>query len=409
MTTRYGFVKGRVVEDFGDGDLAPQSGFVMFAPIAIERFTDDAQINPPREKCVLDADGWLTDPRDNATRMVSLACGVWAVSFSVGTSHQIVGYKILVTADHTETAPLDLRTAAPYMPPAEAPVYTVPLPAGGHEGDLLAWESGTSVKLIPGQDVIDAAGRAEVAASQAESSAVSAQESASAAGSSETLASESVAAAVTAKDQAQSAATSAAQSASMAVTAKETALTANAQAVASAQSAATSESAATTAAVAATTAATSATADRVQAQTAAQSATLSAGDAAQSAQSAADSAALAQQSVPQLVLRTLVGANLVNGWTLVNPTFGPRFRRYGSVVECTLLGLGLTGANATADRICEIPLGFRPSSSDGNYGMLGVDQNGYPITKDFTFLASKSRRAVEMKATWITTDPYPSI
>ena len=82
----------------------------------------------------LDANGAV---KPNATPGVELVVGAYRVDLGLGYSPQT--FDIDVTEEHTQAAPLDLYSAAPYAPEPGTPVTTVLLPSGAAVGDVLTF------------------------------------------------------------------------------------------------------------------------------------------------------------------------------------------------------------------------------------------------------------------------------
>ena len=75
--------------------------------------------------------------KPDATPGVELVVGAYKVDLGRGYSPQT--FDIEVTEEHTQAAPLDLYSAAPYVPGQGQPVTTVLLPAGASVGDVLTF------------------------------------------------------------------------------------------------------------------------------------------------------------------------------------------------------------------------------------------------------------------------------
>lgn len=142
---QYGYVVGRVIRAIADGvdaddkpDVQAASGSVTFLPKARLGRTSDYSAFVAREPliCPLDGQGFLTSQIE---QYVVLTVGVYDVSFQLGAGASIPSFSVEVTAAHTQAAPLDLVTAAPYSPPAGAVVQTMPVPAGAEVGQVLSW------------------------------------------------------------------------------------------------------------------------------------------------------------------------------------------------------------------------------------------------------------------------------
>lgn len=142
---QYGYVVGRVIRAIADGmddddkpDMQAATGTVTFTPKARLGRTSDYRAFVVREPivCPLNVQGYLTS---QIKQYVALTVGVYEVSFQLGAGAAISSFPVEVTAAHTQAAPLDLVTAAPYSPPAGAVVQTMLVPAGAAVGQVLSW------------------------------------------------------------------------------------------------------------------------------------------------------------------------------------------------------------------------------------------------------------------------------
>lgn len=146
MALEYGKVVGKLVSVRGDGpdeDRLPDTiGATSVKPVfrpTVKSFVEPelgalvaaepviAQIGP---------DGTLLDPQGSPG--VWLLVGTYTVE--LGTHHAPL--TIVVTAEHTDDAPLELHTAVPYTPPPGTTVQTVVVPSGAADGQVLGWQSG---------------------------------------------------------------------------------------------------------------------------------------------------------------------------------------------------------------------------------------------------------------------------
>lgn len=124
--------------------------------------------------------GHITSDVDSAAKAVpdatpGLKLAVGAYRVEIGAGFQPSSFEIEVTADHTQTAPLDLLSAAPYVPPTGTTVQTVLLPANGQPGQVLgrdehglAWvdQTGGGGEGTQGPSGEDGASAYEVAVAQ---------------------------------------------------------------------------------------------------------------------------------------------------------------------------------------------------------------------------------------------------
>lgn len=148
---QYGYVVGRVIRALGDTtdaddkpDAVAAVGSVSFTPKAPLGRTTNYSAFIVREKidAPLDAQGSLVRYEGATPAGISLTVGAYRVEFTLN-SGSIPGFDIEVTAAHTQAAPLDLVTAAPYVPPSGVTVNTMLVPAGAVVGQVLGWsESG---------------------------------------------------------------------------------------------------------------------------------------------------------------------------------------------------------------------------------------------------------------------------
>lgn len=146
---QYGYVVGRVIRALGDSadpgdkpDAVAAVGKVTFTPKAPLGRTSDYSAFIVREKidAPLDAQGNLVRYEGATPAGISLTVGAYRVEFTL-TSGSIPSFDIEVTAGHTQAAPLDLVTAAPYVPPTGVTVQTMLVPADAVVGQVLAWSA----------------------------------------------------------------------------------------------------------------------------------------------------------------------------------------------------------------------------------------------------------------------------
>ncbi|AWG01182.1 hypothetical protein DZF92_04585 [Clavibacter michiganensis subsp. insidiosus] len=128
----YGYVVGRYLLAIGDttrdDDRLPDpiaaSGTVRFRPtVAAIRSAGGLSpvVVPQLVTATLDDEGWLTDTA--GSRGVWLVAGSYDVSFQFGAV-ALAPFRIFVTPDHTERAPLDLGAETPFVP-APGEVFVV--------------------------------------------------------------------------------------------------------------------------------------------------------------------------------------------------------------------------------------------------------------------------------------------
>ena len=163
---QYGYVVGRVIRAIADGvdadnkpDIKAATGSVTFTPKAKLGRTSDYSAFVVREQiiCPLDWQGFVTSP---GAQYVVLTVGVYDVSFTLEAGTAIPSFAVEVTAAHTQDAPLDLVTAAPYSPPSGVTVSTMLVPTGAAVGQVLSWtEAGLGwVDMDPGDGTTTWAG-----------------------------------------------------------------------------------------------------------------------------------------------------------------------------------------------------------------------------------------------------------
>ena len=156
---QYGYVVGRVIRALGDTtdvddkpDAVAAVGKVTFTPKDSLGRTTDYSAFIVREKldAPLDAQGNLVRYEGATPAGIALTVGAYRVEYTL-TSGSIPSFDIEVTAGHTQAAPLDLVTAAPYVPPSGVTVQTLLVPAGAVVGQVLGWSAS-------GLDWVDMAG-----------------------------------------------------------------------------------------------------------------------------------------------------------------------------------------------------------------------------------------------------------
>lgn len=156
---QYGYVVGRVIRALGDTtdvddkpDAVAATGKVTFAPKNSLGRTSDYSAFIVREKldAPLDTQGNLVRHEGATPAGIALTVGAYRVEFTLN-SGSIPGFDIEVTAGHTQAAPLDLVTAAPYVPPTGVTANTLLVPAGAVVGQVLGWSAS-------GLDWVDMAG-----------------------------------------------------------------------------------------------------------------------------------------------------------------------------------------------------------------------------------------------------------
>ena len=155
---QYGYVVGRVIRALADHvdadnkpDIKAATGSVTFLPKNRLGRTSDYSAFVVREQIIfpLDWQGFVTS---QGAQHVVLTVGVYDVSFNLEAGTAIPSFTVEVTAAHTQDAPLDLVTAAPYSPPSGVTVSTMLVPAGAAVGQVLSWtEAGLGwVDVDPG-------------------------------------------------------------------------------------------------------------------------------------------------------------------------------------------------------------------------------------------------------------------
>ena len=146
---QYGYVVGRVIRALGDTtdaddkpDAVAATGSVSFTPKNSLGRTSDYSAFIVREKITapLDAQGNLVRYEGATPAGIALTVGVYRVEFALN-SGSIPSFDIEVTAGHTQAAPLDLVTAAPYVPPSGVTVHTLLVPADAVVGQVLGWSA----------------------------------------------------------------------------------------------------------------------------------------------------------------------------------------------------------------------------------------------------------------------------
>lgn len=147
MAQPIGYVEARIVDpNCIDGTLDPASGQLVFTPVSLSpQYHGSGPATAPTAETTyvsLDADG---------VARTWLHTGVWRVHFR---GLALDPFEFEVTTAHTIEAPLDLWTAAPYVPPEGVDVQVLPLPEGGtagqflgYDGHELVWADGTQADL----------------------------------------------------------------------------------------------------------------------------------------------------------------------------------------------------------------------------------------------------------------------
>ena len=146
----WGFVVGRIIhataDTTADVDRLPEaraaSGSIRFEPrskLSKVLTSPTAFVGYEVTTATLNSLGELTDAEGQVG--IWLISGVYGVSFSI-EGITIPSFEIEVTPAHTSETPLDLATAAPYVPPTGATVTTLLVPAGPAEGQVLTWAAG---------------------------------------------------------------------------------------------------------------------------------------------------------------------------------------------------------------------------------------------------------------------------
>jgi hypothetical protein len=128
----FGYVIGRYLLAVGDTtrdddrlpDPVAASGTVRFRP-AVAAIRSEGGLSPvivPQlVTAALDDEGWIVDTA--GARGVWLVAGAYDVSFQFGAV-ALAPFRIFVTADHDEAAPLDLGAETPFVP-APGEVFVV--------------------------------------------------------------------------------------------------------------------------------------------------------------------------------------------------------------------------------------------------------------------------------------------
>lgn len=153
---RFGLVTARAIRAVGDmgpeGDPYPDGPPVKLAKAVTFTPADRWRLVPgdPSQRVIqeaivadFDADGYLSL---NGQRGLWLYHGLWHVRFTDELGWD--GIDIQVTADHTQDHPLDLWTAAGFVPAPSVTVTTLLVPATVADGDVLIRE-GDHVTGVP--------------------------------------------------------------------------------------------------------------------------------------------------------------------------------------------------------------------------------------------------------------------
>lgn len=160
-TFTFGKVVGRIIHAIADTDedlddkpqARPAAGKVNFAPkrTLSRTTTPDADFSAfvlqGRESANLSSSGRILDAEGR--QGIWLISGIWNVSFDLVGGAQIPPFDIEVLPIHTESAPLDLAAAAPFVAPPGSIIQTVQIPSGGVDGRVLTYSGGTAVWALP--------------------------------------------------------------------------------------------------------------------------------------------------------------------------------------------------------------------------------------------------------------------
>lgn len=162
---KFGLVTARAIRAVGDmgpeDDPYPDGPPVKLAKAVMFTPADRWRLVPgdPSQRVIqeaivadFDADGYLSL---NGQRGLWLYHGLWHVRFADELGWD--GIDIQVTADHTQDHPLDLWTAAGYVPAPSVTVTTLLVPATVADGDVLIRE-GDHVTGVPQTRFIGPAG-----------------------------------------------------------------------------------------------------------------------------------------------------------------------------------------------------------------------------------------------------------
>lgn len=188
----FGKITGRLIHAIADtaedADDRPQAraaaGRVRFTPRDTLRKATDvgatAIVTQGAQEAVLSSSGRVLDAEGR--QGIWLVTGVWRVEFQLTSGGTVPAFDVEVTTGHTDAAPLDLATAAPFVAPTGTVVQTLLVPSGGTQGQALVraadgslvWGevaggggSGDTTGLVTDDDLaaaLDALGPADVGA-----------------------------------------------------------------------------------------------------------------------------------------------------------------------------------------------------------------------------------------------------
>lgn len=147
---KLGRIVGRVAFAVGDSTqdedqnpgLVPVTGerLIQFVPadgVRIVSGTDPVtRVDNRPISADLDVQGDLSR---NGQKGIKLWCGVWTCKPASPTVLNFDQFDFELTEAHTDDAPLQLWSAAPYTPPEGTTVNTLVVPSGASNGQVLAW------------------------------------------------------------------------------------------------------------------------------------------------------------------------------------------------------------------------------------------------------------------------------
>ena len=146
---KVGLVSGRVlraVADIGPGDDAlPAKGDIIFAPNVLESVIPGSPSVRIRSEAItasLDTEGYISR---NFSRGVWLWAGSWIVN---ATSVGAGTFEILITEKNDKNHPLDLWSYSSVPPAPGVTQYTLTLPVGGVEGQVLTLGDDGQLKWV---------------------------------------------------------------------------------------------------------------------------------------------------------------------------------------------------------------------------------------------------------------------